>query len=531
MQHTHARAALPFSTSAWSRILTAWPEPLVTGFLLLLWILATSWMRPLSLPDEGRYVGVAWEMVRSGDWLTPTLNGLPYFHKPPLFYWMTAVSLSLFGNVEWAARLASALGALLGAGAGYLLLRRWMSASLSRWFLMVLATTPLFFGGAQYANHDMLVAGFISMAIALTADAILSMQTGRHWKLQLAGGWVCAALGLLTKGLIGLVLPGGVILFWMLLSGRWRWLFKLFWWPAPLLFLLVGAPWFVLMQQKFPEFFHYFFIYQHFQRFSQGGFNNIQPFWFYFAVLALTALPWTPWLLARWWLDKSNQDSSSHESAKGVRLLLWIWVALITAFFSIPSSKLVGYVLPVIPPLMALVTEGLVNGARLSKRWRLVLLLGAATLCVGAVIAITRADDISTKPLAQAYRQQAQVGEPLVFLQTYRFDAPFYASLEAPAIIMDKWDEPIIKDSWPKELADASRFLPALGAQVLVNTTEARQVLCSNPVTWVISPADYIDGNPQLKSLQPVARNKLYVLVRIPSSFAPLACQRTGAQP
>lgn len=525
MLQTSDRAVLSSPDSSWKHHLTSLPEPLVTGLLLLLWLLATSWLRPLSLPDEGRYVGVAWEMVRSGDWLTPTLNGLPYFHKPPLFYWLTAASLSLFGNIEWAARMASALGAMLGAGAGYLLLRRWMSASLSRWYLVVLATTPLFFGGSQYANHDMLVAGFISMAIALTADAVLSIEAGRYWRLQLAGGWISAALGLLSKGLIGIVLPGGVIFFWLVLSGRWRMLLKLFWWPAPLLFLLVGAPWFVLMQQKFPDFFHYFFIYQHFQRFSQGSFNNVQPFWFYFAVLALTALPWSPWLIARYWLDKGNQDSSSHASARGVRLLFWIWLILITAFFSIPSSKLVGYVLPVMPALIALATEGMMYGARVREGWRITLVLGAALLCVGSVIAITRADDISTKPLAEAYLQQAAPGEPLVFLQTYRFDAPFYAKLPAPVVIMDKWDEPILKDSWPKELADASRFRPELGKQVLVNTPEMQQILCANTVNWVISPADYIESNAKLSSLQPVARNKLYVLLRIPSSFAPLECR------
>ena len=217
---TNADSITPHSPLV--RRLQSLPEPLVVGILLFLWLVATSWVRPLSLPDEGRYAGVAWEMVRSGDWLTPTLNGLPYFHKPPLFYWLTAVSLSLFGTIEWAARLASCVGAMLGAGAAYLLIRRWMSHSISRWYLLILATTPLFFGGAQYANHDMLVAGFISMAIALTADAVLSLQATQPWRIQLLGGWLCAALGLLSKGLIGIVLPGGVVFFWLLLVNRWR---------------------------------------------------------------------------------------------------------------------------------------------------------------------------------------------------------------------------------------------------------------------------------------------------------------------
>jgi hypothetical protein len=126
--------------------------------------------------------------------------------------------------------------------------------------------------------------------------------------------------------------------------------------------------------------------------------------------------------------------------------------------------------------------------------------------------------------MAEAYAKQAAAGEPLVFLQTFRFDVPFYAKLQSPAIILDKWDEPILKDSWPKELADASKFKPALGEKLLINTPEMQKVLCSNPVTWVISPADYIAGNAQLKSLQPMAKNKLYVLLRVSSSFEPLGC-------
>ncbi len=524
MHQPSHRAAYPASPASWTQRIAHWPEPLLFGLLLALWVLATSWLRPLSLPDEGRYVGVAWEMVRSGDWLTPTLNGLPYFHKPPLFYWITAASLSLFGNVEWAARLAALLGASLSAGAAWLLIRRWMSDRLSRWYLPVLATTPLFYGGAQFANHDMLVAGFISLSIALTADAVLSMESGRRWRWQLAGGWVAAALGLLSKGLIGIVLPGGVIFFWLILSGRWRALFRLLWWPGPVLFLLVGAPWFVLMQRQFPDFFHYFFVYQHFQRFAQGGFNNAQPLWFYPALLVVATLPWAPWLLARLRLDRSNADSASHGAHKGVRLLMWVWLAVILVFFSIPSSKLVGYALPMIPPLMALVTEGFVNGTRLSERWRVVLLIVAGIACVASVVAVTRADTISTKPLADAYRMNAQANEPLVFLRTYRFDVPFYAGLRDPLVVVNRWDEPILRDSWPKELADAATFRPAVGDQVLQNTRDLGALLCARPVTWMIAPADVVAQAAMLQSLAPVARNKLYLLLRIESSRLQPAC-------
>ena len=87
-------------------LVTALSRPAALGAAVFAWLAATAWLRPLSLPDEGRYVGVAFEMLWSGNWLVPTLDTLPYFHKPPLFYWTTAASLAAFGSNEWAARLA-----------------------------------------------------------------------------------------------------------------------------------------------------------------------------------------------------------------------------------------------------------------------------------------------------------------------------------------------------------------------------------------------------------------------------------------
>src|SRR5665213_4144193 len=105
-----------------------WPDRAGAGWVLLLivvWFGATGWIRPLTLPDEGRYVGVAWEMVRSGHWAVPTLDGLPFFHKPPLFYWLAAASMRAFGANEWAARLPSLIGASGAAWALFVFVRRW----------------------------------------------------------------------------------------------------------------------------------------------------------------------------------------------------------------------------------------------------------------------------------------------------------------------------------------------------------------------------------------------------------------------
>src|SRR5205085_3830850 len=166
------------------------------------WLAATAWMRPLALPDEGRYIGVAWEMLQSGDWLVPTLDGLPYFHKPPLFYWLTAAALSLWDSPV-AARLAPWLGACIGAASLFLFARRWAGRDVALASLFALVTAPIFFFGAQYANLDMLVAGCITATILAFAHAALVGRAAPGWKTTVLAAYAFCALGVLAKGLIG----------------------------------------------------------------------------------------------------------------------------------------------------------------------------------------------------------------------------------------------------------------------------------------------------------------------------------------
>jgi hypothetical protein len=195
-------------------------------FLVLLlcaaWLAMLAGTRSLMLPDEGRYIGVAWAMLSSGDWLTPTLDGLPYFHKPPLFYWLTGLSLKLFGVNDWAGRLASVFGALVAVGGLFFFVRRYAEQRLATLAVAVLVTQPMFFAGAQYANLDMLVAGMIAATIVCGASAILRLASGQSYRPALAAAYVFAALGVLAKGLIGFVLPGAILLAWLLLRKRYR---------------------------------------------------------------------------------------------------------------------------------------------------------------------------------------------------------------------------------------------------------------------------------------------------------------------
>ncbi len=475
--------------------------------LIFVWLSATAGLRLLTLPDEGRYVGVAWEMLRSGDWLTPTLDGMPFFHKPPLFYWITAASLKLFGLHAWAGRLASIIGATLGSFALYLFVRRWRGLKMARTTALVLLAQPLFYIGAQFANLDMLVAGCISATVLLLADSVLSHERGQPWRRRLLAAYAMAALGVLAKGLIGFVLPGFIITVWLLIGGRWRSLWRLMSGSGLAIFLLIAAPWFVAMQQRFPDFLHYFFVVQHFQRFAEGGFNNVQPFWFYPAVLALASLPSLPWLVAL----VRRRPMLLHDAGHGdVRLLMCVWLLCIVGFFSAPQSKLVGYVLPALAPLGFLIADAFDSwpapSRRVQRLWRLSMTL-TLLVSVGVVLGLAAHPLKSSQMLALALKRHAQPGEPLVMLRSYAYDLPFYARWQQSVTVIDDWASPEVQasDNWRKELADARRFAPDAGA-MLLQPAQLAAALCRVPVAWVLGEtADQPSRWPILASADAVA--------------------------
>ncbi len=497
-------------------------EFFLISLALLLWLGATLNMRPLSNPDEGRYVSVAWEMVRSGQWLTPTLDGLPYFHKPPLFYWITALSIRLFGIQEWAVRIAPMTGALIAALSIYYFLRRRVSADIARISVLILATSPFFYGGAQFANHDMLVAGCITAAIVGFADAVLCMRNKEAYHLPLLIGWIVAALGLLSKGLIGVALPGGVLVCWLILEGEARMLTRLCWWPALLLFTVIALPWFAAMEMLHSGFLHYFFIEQQLYRYVGTSFNNKQGFWFLPAALILLSLPWIILLYTRLRLPRSGD-----QTMLSLRRLFWVWLIVIILFFSIPESKLIGYLLPLLPALAALIAEGIIShpawGAAQSLRLPCISLL-VALFCIAGITGIAVNDTKSSRHIASVYLNQARPEEALVFLNTYPFDMIFYAKIASPVIVFDDWEQAKSsgKDNWRKELLDAANFAASTSEKRLQSYATLPAYLCAHPVTWILAPettAPFIRS--ALHQAQLMANNKHHTLWRISrSAFA-----------
>lgn len=510
--------------------------------LSFVWLATTTWMYPLLLPDEGRYVGVAWHMLASGDYLTPRLDGMPFFHKPPLFYWLTAASLHVFGDNAWAGRLCSVLAAVVLVTVFYVFLRRYARRRAAGLAVVILAVQPFLFGAAHYANLDMLVAMLMCLTIMAGADAVFRRDQILEDRMSLTGMYVAAAAGFLAKGLIGVVLPGGVLFFWLLARRRFDAILRLLWWPGIVLFLILTLPWMVIMQVRHPDFFHYYIVVQHFQRFLDPGFNNPHPFWFYVPVVLGLTLPWSIQLW-RWCQPQGPLDAAfvppvhrlEQVDRRVLRGLMLSWLLVVLVFFSIPTSKLVGYVIAVLPPLAWFIQEAFeqrqeqgVAGVGRSIARHVTM---AAVVCWLAVAALLVFPQRGTKPLAQVLAAQARPGDQVVMLDQYAYDLPMYADWRAPIAVVSNWDDPGLKqaDDWRLELYDAAQFEPDLGHRLLWLPARLRGFLCASdhPTTWLVGYLDEAHRFPVLAGLDPLVSARKMGLWRVAAGQTVSGCGET----
>lgn len=472
-----------------SKILNVQSTALVS-IVVFVWLATTTGLYPLLLPDEGRYVGVAWNMLSVGQYSVPRLDGLPFFHKPPLFYWLTALSLNVFGVNEWAARLCSVLSATLMATVLFWFLKHYVNQRVAIVAVIVLATQPLFFGAAHYADLDMMVAGIIAATVIAGAVAAFKSENEEPYRAVLALAYALAAAGFLAKGLIGIVLPGGIIFFWLVGRRRFDTMWRMVSLPGIAVFLVLALPWMLYMQQRYEGFFDYYIVYQHFYRFLEKGFNNPSPFWFYVPVLLGLTLPWSVhlWRLANkaWWRNPE------HAAVRGL-MLTWLLVVLI--FFSLPASKLIGYILPALAPLAYFIAEPFAarlwgpQAVRALKTFLWCAGLSVA-ICAAAVVTVTVKPQPSSKGLAVKLQAHYRPADKIVMLGGYRYDLDFYLRNGKTAFVVSDWDDPTIKtaDNWRRELYDAGLFEPMAASQLLIRPQELVHKMCSDRVVdlWLV---------------------------------------------
>lgn len=357
-------------------LLTRWKWPLLAA--LAVYFLAFMGSHALTVPDEGRYPEIAREMLMTGDFVTPRLNGLVFMDKPALYYWLEAGAMALFGVNAWAIRLAPALygilGCLLVLQAGTRLFNRRTGVVAA----LILATSPLYYLGAGYADMNLEV-GVLIGAITLTfAQTRFETPGSPAYRRLLWISYLLVGLAFMTKGLMAVAFPGMVITAWMVMRWRWRELTQLMLVPGILLATAICLPWFWLMQQANPDFLSFFFVDQQFRRFTGSGFNSVQPRWFYAPIVVAGILCWSCWLWAgfRDGVQLARQRSPQGEAM----LLLLLHVVLIFAFFSVPESKIGGYILPIFPPLALILAHAVV------RQWDAARLPGWPSLVTGVLV-------------------------------------------------------------------------------------------------------------------------------------------------
>ncbi|ANH71715.1 dolichyl-phosphate-mannose-mannosyltransferase family protein [Ralstonia insidiosa] len=354
---------------------------LLAAAFLAVW-LGTLGYRHLIPTDEGRYAEIAREMFTTGDWVTIRYNALKYFEKPPLQMWGTALAYTLFGVGDWQARLFTALSGIAGLVFTMLAAARWWGKRIAVITGLVLVSAPMWNVGAHFNSLDMGVAGCMTMALAALLlaqhpDATRSQRRNWMWAC-----WASMALAVLSKGLIGVVLPGFVLVVYTLVARDWALWKRLHLVTGLIVFFAVGAPWFVLISARNPEFAWFFFVHEHFQRFTSTVHNRNAPLWYFVPLLLAGFLPWLAQLPGAALLSFARSETA----ANGFRptLMLGLWATLIFAFFSISDSKLPGYIFPIIPALAVLAALVLDKTSERAWRWQLKAFLALAVVGLAA---------------------------------------------------------------------------------------------------------------------------------------------------
>jgi len=334
---------------------------------LVIWFANLDY-RKLIKPDEGRYAEISREMVTSGDWVTPRLNGIKYFEKPPLHYWAGAAAFAVFGQHEWTARLWSALAGVLGIVLTWYAGQRLFGVAAGVYAAVVLASSLMYVVVGHLNTLDMGLALFLSAALCAFLLAQRDEASARANAVWMHIAWAATAGAVLTKGLVGLVIPAATLALYTLVQRDWRLWQRLHLVTGLLLFLAITAPWVVIVSLRNPEFAWFFFVHEHFLRYTTTIHQRVEP-WYYFLVLVIAgSLPWTAVVAHAVWSAWKTQSGATFQA----RRFLLIWCAFVLLFFSASGSKLPPYILPLFPAAALLAGWRLTFTSGTTLAWQIV---------------------------------------------------------------------------------------------------------------------------------------------------------------
>lgn len=333
--------------------------------------------RDLADPDEGRYAEIPAAMVNASDWVTPRLNGILYFEKPPLQYWATAAIYTVFGQSATTARLWTALAgfALIVIASSLTLALFGTRAAIIAWCLTI--SGFMFITSGHMLSLDMSLALFVNAALAcliMSRTRPAGSRSPGHWMTL---GWVFLALGTLTKGPVAVVLVAGPVAIYMLWQRDWSLIRHCFRPLDLLLYLLITVPWFVAVDVRHPGFANFFFIHENFQRYTSTIHSREGPIYYFAALLVVGAFPWIVASLGSLIRPGFKWKPQPGVGFEPVRLL-WLFVVFVVAFFTISQSKLPGYVLPVFPALAVISAGRLAKLNRVAPEYWLMVVPGLA---------------------------------------------------------------------------------------------------------------------------------------------------------
>ncbi len=307
---------------------------------------------PLANPDEGRNAEIPREMLAADEWVTPQLNGVNYFEKPPLVYWAVAVLEKTFGLNEWAVRAVPALFALAGVLITYAAARRLYGRNAGLAAAAVLGTALLYCGMARFLVLDMAVSVLMSATLFCFIIAVQEPPgTKRRWLFY--GLYASAALATLTKGFIGFLVTGAVMFLWLLIFNQWKRLRPLHLPTGLLLFLAIALPWHVLAALRNETWAHRYIYFEHWERFFTTAHGRVQPWYFFIGIVLAGFFPWSAFLWPA--VRAAVRGGWARRQENATAWFFVTWTAFIFLFFSASHSKLVPYILPIFPALAVLV--------------------------------------------------------------------------------------------------------------------------------------------------------------------------------
>jgi 4-amino-4-deoxy-L-arabinose transferase len=341
-------------------------------FFLLAYILPLG-ARDLVLPDETRYAEIPREMIESGDWIVPHLNGLRYFEKPVLGYWAHAASQLVFGENNFAVRLPSALAVGFSALLIYVLARRGSRRKDAGEDGTAVLTALVFlssfevFGVGNTAVLDNLFSFFLTAC--LTAFYFASEappKTGKESGFLLLAGLSCG-LAFLTKGFLAFAVPVLSLVPYLVWQRRYSDLLRMSWLPI-LTAVLVALPWSIAIHLKEPDFWRFFFWHEHIQRFAAENAQHKESFWFFFLLASAMFIPWTFMLPAA--VNGIKEWLFQREAQSRLLRFCLCWLILPFLFLSLSNGKLLTYILPCFPPFAILMAFGLFHALEENRQNR-----------------------------------------------------------------------------------------------------------------------------------------------------------------